>query len=181
VPETLDPEARWVCSDPGETAGWSLWKGAQLLGGGQTPLWQFAHDFHSALADNVGPLAEGETDLLRPGWDASHNTGPIKLLVCEKFALYPWAAKELAFDEFRTVQLIGAMTFTCALFDVKLHKQPASIKERAMAGGAKELFVRPLHENRHQNDSIMHGFFYHQVEVKGVNLQIPDGTKKGKK
>jgi len=174
----MDNNSRWLCVDPGETTGWSLWKGERLLGGGQTPLWAFAHDVYDAIKDNVGPLATGETDLLAAGVNAEDNVGQIELVVCEKFALYPWAAKDLAFDEFRTSQLIGALTFTCALHQVELHKQPASIKERAMAGGAKELFVRPLHENRHQNDSIMHGVFYYQVEIRGVNLQIPDGTKK---
>jgi hypothetical protein len=174
----MKDDARWLCVDPGEETGWSVWKGEKLLGGGQTKLWPFGHDVYDAIHDNVGPLAEGEETLLRPGVSADENTGPIELIVCEKFALYPWAAKDLAFDEFRTSQLIGALTFICTLHQVELHKQPASIKERALAGGAKEFFVRPLHENRHQNDSIMHGVFYYQVEVKGVNLKLPDGTKK---
>jgi hypothetical protein len=170
----VDKETRWLCVDPGETTGWSIWKGEKLLGGGQTPLWQFAHDFYDAMFRNTGPLAEHETACLARYVRASANTGRFDLVVCEKFVLYPWAAKDLKWDEFRTSQLIGSLTFMCALFNVELHKQPASIKERALAGGAKELFVRPLHENRHQNDSIMHGFFYHQVEVKGHNLKIAD-------
>lgn len=125
---------------------------------------------YDALMDGEGPLADGAAELLRAGVTAEDNVGPITLVVCEKFALYPWEAKNMHWDEFRTSQLIGALTFMCSLNDIPLHKQPAAIKERAMAGGAGELFVRPLRENRHQNDSIMHGFYYHQVEVLQQNL-----------
>lgn len=159
-----------LCVDPGETTGWSLWNGDILLGGGQTPLWPFCHDVQDAVESNVGPLAEGETELLRAGASKKANTGPIALFVVEKFALYPWAAKELSWDEFRTAQLIGALTFMAARYQLEIEKQPALIKERAMAGGAGELFVRPLRENRHTNDSIMHGFYYRQVTVKGLEL-----------
>jgi hypothetical protein len=162
-----------LCVDPGEETGWSLWNEDVLLGGGQTKLWPFAHDVHDAIEDNVGPLAEGETDLLRSGIGADQNVGPISLIVCEIFALYPWKAKELAFDEFRTVQLIGALKLIAALNAIEFYSQPAKIKDRALAGGAKELFVTPQHENRHCNDSIMHGFFYRQVEIKGATLCLP--------
>jgi hypothetical protein len=108
-------------------------------------------------------------------------------VVCEKFALYPWViygkdgrpTHALDFDEFRTVQLIGALTFMCTLRNVELHKQPATIKERALAGGAREVFVRPIHDNRHTNDSVMHGFYYVQVECNGVNIMLPDKKAKG--
>jgi len=170
----MKQKTRWLCSDPGETAGWSIWSNeGKLLGGGQTDLWQFAHDFEDAVVHNIGPLAEGETDLLRAGVTAEDNVGPFSLIIIEKFALYPWKAKELAFNEFRTVQLIGALTYIATRNSIEVEKQAAKIKERAMAGGAGELFVRPLHENRHQNDSIMHGFFYQQVTVLGNQLLLP--------
>jgi hypothetical protein len=154
------PSGRMLCCDPGETTGFSIWAGAKVIGGGQTPLWQFAHDVWDALADNVGPLSELQDDLLHPGVSQEENTGPITLMVIEKFALYPWLAKELAWNEFRTVQLIGALVFMAELHDVEVEKQAANIKERAMAAGAGELFVRPLRENRHQNDSLQHGVWY---------------------
>lgn len=168
---------RMLCVDPGEMTGWSVWKDDKLLGGGQTPLWQFAHDVYNYFHDRVGPLEEHEDQLLHPGVKAEENEGPIGLMVVEKFALYPDKASSLAWDEFRTVQLIGALHFFAQVFNVRIHKQGALIKKRALAGGAEELFIRPVHENRHQNDSIMHGFFYRQVEVKGINLKLPDKGK----
>lgn len=169
---TTVTDKRWLAVDPGEMTGWSVWKGETLLGGGQTPLWQFAHDLWDAVESDKGPLAPrkaGES-MLRAGFTAADNETPsgnaFDLIVCEKFALYPWKAKELAWDEFRTVQLIGAITFMATLRDIELHKQGANIKARATDGGAGELFTRPLRENRHENDSIMHGFYFIQVECR---------------
>lgn len=187
------PQGRWLCVDPGETTGWSVWKGEKLLGGGQTPLWDFAHDVWDTLVterpysgQQTVENAQGKKDAPLGQWNQSwlgadvkpqDNTSGFELIVCEKFALYPWEAKNLAFDEFRTVQLIGALTFMATLFDLTMHKQPATIKEPALNAGAKELFTRPLHENRHTNDSIMHGWFYLLVECRGINLGVQDGTR----
>lgn len=174
--------SRILCVDPGEETGWSIWSGSRLLGGGQTKLGHFKHDVWDAVFDNVGPLAEGEEDCLHTGVTAKDNVGPFTLFVIEQFVLYPWKAQSLAWDEFRTSQLIGALKLIAERGDIEVEKQAAKIKERAMAGGAGELFVRPLRENRHQNDSIMHGFFYNQV-TKPLNegkprVVIVDGNTK---
>ena len=173
----MPDKGRMLAVDPGENTGFSIWKDDRLLGGGQIPLWQFAHDLKNALEHDVGPLEQGESEILAAGVSPDDNVGKIDVIVCEKFALYPDKAKSLYWDEFRTVQLIGAITLLAQDHDILLHKQPALIKSRAMAGGAGELFIKPLHENRHQNDSIMHGWFYRQVEVKGINLKLPDKGK----
>jgi hypothetical protein len=168
--------ARRLCVDPGETVGWSIWtdKG-KLLGGGQTPLWTFAMDVWAACDANEGPLAEYEDGFLRDGIKPEENVGSFTKFVIEKFTLYPWEAKNLAWDEFRTSQLIGALTFIAAVHQIDVHKQPATIKERALAGGASELFVKPVVENRHTNDSIMHGWFYEQ-SLKGNRIpKVKDG------
>lgn len=178
------PEGRWLCVDPGETVGWSVWKKDRMLGGGQTPLWEFGHGVFDSLAVQTGKTCMNPQDpFLRPGaqpWlgagvDGRSNQGDISLIVCERFALYPDKAEDLAWDEFRTSQLIGTLNFMSALFDVRFHKQPASIKPQAESAGAREFFVRPATENRHQNDSIMHAFFYLAVECRGATINVPDG------
>lgn len=199
MPTRKDPTSRWLCVDPGETTGWSIWKGKRLIGGGQTPLWQFALDVQltlqqhrlepcegSALAADLNahrndrsddaPLGTGEQPWLHPGVDPAENTGPITLFVVEKFVLYPWEAKNLSWDEFRTSQLIGALTLLSINHGVELHKQGATIKDQALKGGAAELFISPVHENRHQNDSIMHGWFFVRVELLGAKVGLKDGT-----
>lgn len=158
--------------------GWSIWHGQRLLGGGQTVMWDFAQDLWDAIHDGIGPLAPGDETHLRAGITAEDNAAGesgkcFDLIVGEIFALYPHKAKDLYWDEFRTVQLIGAMKFMATLHGIEYHGQPAKIKERALAGGAGDLFTKPVHENRHTNDSVMHGFYYVAVECNGVELRSP--------
>lgn len=84
----------------------------------------------------------------------------VRRLVVEDWALYPWALKGLAWDKCRTARAIGQLELIARQFDLELVLQPAKIKEGAVAAGAENLFSTPLHENRHQNDAIMHGTFY---------------------
>lgn len=171
--ELDDP--RWLAVDPGETTGWSIWKGDRVLGGGQTPMWEFSDEVWAALEHDGGLLLDVNETSRGPA-EEELNEGGIDFIVCEKFVLYPWEAKNLSWDEFRTVQLIGALTFMARLSDIPIYKQPATIKEPARAAGAESMFLHPLYDNRHQNDSIMHGWFYVMVEMKGANLVVPDGT-----
>jgi hypothetical protein len=103
------------------------------------------------------PLGQGAQEWLRPGVDARKNRGPITRIVCEDWRLYPWKMKELAFDQCRTARAIGGLYMIAQVFGLEFILQGAKIKEAAVAGGAEELFLTPLHENRHHNDSIMHG------------------------
>lgn len=151
---------RWLSVDPGETAGWALWEGDELVDAGQDPLIEFR--------DEVG----AGVSYLRPSRFAG-----ISRLVIERFALYPWVAKSgaLDFDEMRTSRLIGALEYIAACEGMEVIFQPATIKEFALAAGAAELFRRPLHENRHMNDAIMHGWYYIHTVKRGVKVKLPGG------
>jgi len=140
--------SRWLTVDPGESTGWSVWEDKELVDAGTTPMMEFADDV----------------------WN--EKFGKIDRIVCEDWRIYPWEAKKgsLNWDQCRTARLIGVLAFIARLRDHSFILQPAAIKERAIAGGAKELFYRPLHENRHQNDAIMHGWFFVQVELLGANI-----------
>jgi hypothetical protein len=141
----------WLTIDPGESTGWAAWEGTDLLTAGTTPMWEFADALWTLLVTGTSEILD--------------LTGSVERIVCENFTLYPDKAKSLHHDEFRTVRLIGAIFFMCRTLEIEFITQPAYIKERAIAGGAKSLFYRPLHENRHQNDAIMHGVFYIQTEL----------------
>lgn len=137
----------WLSVDPGEDTGWALWEDDKLLTAGTDTLWKFL----DKLWDNIGPVTvDNEVD---PEWFM------IQKIVCEDWALYPWKLKQMGWDKCRTARGIGAIELLCRQSHIELELQPASIKEEAQNGGAKELFLRPLHENRHANDAIMHGFF----------------------
>jgi hypothetical protein len=166
---------RTLYVDPGEDTGWALSKGELLLGAGTEKMWFFADDVWAALHDG-GPLAEGGTVWLRPGIKDEDNSGPIGRIVCEDFRIYPWKAKELAWDQVRTARLIGALTFMARLHKIPLVLQGAKIKDRAVKGGSEQFFYRPLHENRHQNDAIMHYTFFTQTELRGLKLLVDDDS-----
>lgn len=146
----------WLAVDPGETVGWSLWSGADLKDCGQDAMWEFVDQ----VADSCFCV----------GGDYEHANGPfiadefngLGAIICEDWALYPWVVSTgaLDFDKCRTARAIGALTLIARLANIPFILQPASIKEGAVAAGAEEMFVSPLHENRHANDSIMHGVFY---------------------
>jgi hypothetical protein len=164
---------RTLYCDPGEDTGWALGKGLRLLAGGTEKMWTFADDVWAALQDNVGFLAEGDTPYLRDGVTAEDNSGPIGRIVMEDFRIYPWAARELAWDQVRTARLIGALTFMARVHDIPVVLQPAAIKKRAQAGGAEEMYYTPLHENRHANDAIQHFTFFTQTELLGNDTPMP--------
>jgi len=132
-----------------------LWDGPDLVDSGQDPLWEFI---------------DGVTDsTFCPGGDYEHAEGPfvrdnqpLGAIVCEDWSLYPWVIKTgaLDFDKCRTARGIGALTLIARIAGIPFILQGADIKDGAKAAGAEELFLHPLHENRHQNDAIMHGAFY---------------------
>lgn len=153
------PDVRWLTVDPGETVGWALWEGRRKIDGGQTPLWEFL----DAVAEGLEILSvradvDGRIDEWRRfGTDATF--AGIKLIVCEDFVLYPWEIRDgtMDFDSVETARGIGALTLIARLADIPFELQGANIKAAAKAAGAEDIFVRPLHPNRHENDATMHG------------------------
>ena len=162
----LDPDEKWLCVDPGESTGWSLWRGSTLVDAGTEDLWKLGHSVFNAFFREPmeNELAEDKLALKFVG---------ITRIVCEDWRIYPWEAKKgtLNWDQCRTARLIGFLTGIAAQAGLEFVLQPAKIKERAQAAGAKHLFLRPLYENRHANDSIMHGTFWLAVKegVQGVS------------
>lgn len=136
----------WLTLDPGETTGWSLWERRNLLDSGQHELWEMIDLLDWSLREGTITFSE--------------NPGVLEAIVCEDWKLYEWEAQNLVWDSFRTVRGIGAFTLLARQNNIPFILQPATIKEAAVAAGAEELFSRPLHENRHANDAIMHGVFY---------------------
>lgn len=149
---------KWLSVDPGEYTGWALWEDKKLKAAGTTPLWHFADEVWTEVKD-AGPSIFTDSNYYIED-DPVTAYGPLDLLVVEDYKIYPWKAKELIWDSVRTARLIGALTFMARACDIEFELQPAAIKEQAVLAGAEELFLRPLHENRHHNDAIMHGVYY---------------------
>lgn len=140
----------WLSIDPGESTGWALWEKDRLVEAGTDTLWDVIDSLSEACS--LTTLTENDERVQFP-----KQLGHI---VMEDWALYPWKVKDLSWDKCRTARGIGAIELVCRYTATPLTLQPAAIKKNAIAAGAEEQFLRPLHENRHANDAIMHGVFY---------------------
>lgn len=152
--------------DPGEATGYSIWEDEDLEFAGTTSMEDFPHALAVALGVE-GPLSgvrETDQELVKRLRGTSQ-------LVVEEWQLYPWKLNALAWDHCRTARLIGAIEFVAEAAGIPTVLQAAAIKEGAVAGGAEELFLRPLEENRHANDAIMHGVYYF-AQKAGERLAI---------
>jgi hypothetical protein len=178
MPERKKDSFLTLYGDPGETTGWCIGHDTLLLGGGMTPMWPWADDVWAALCGEESELLDPGN--LRNGIDPGLLQLPIGRVVLEDFRIYPWKLKALKFDPVRTARVIGAITFMCRLHAIELIFQPAAIKDAAQKAGAEDLYVRPLHENRHQNDAIQHFVFYTHTELRGNKLIVPnEGVQEG--
>lgn len=144
---------KFLTIDPGEHTGWSTWNDRELLTAGTLELDEFVATFGAFVGVEAGRFEPNPEllDALAPSIDA---------VVCEDWALYPWKLQSLAWDKCRTARGIGTLEYLSDYRSIPFILQPAAIKDAAVAGGAEDLFYRPLHENRHQNDAIMHGVFF---------------------
>lgn len=172
----MGEQFRALYCDPGEDFGWCMGLGTKLLAAGTDKMWPMADDIWDALNNPQNTANALNSDAyIRAGVDPEDMTLPIGRVVCEDFRIYPWKAKELSWDPVRTARVIGAITFMCRTLTIPLIFQGANIKAAAVAAGAEELFYRPLRENRHQNDAIMHHSYYVATELMGMNIPIPEG------
>jgi hypothetical protein len=153
---------KWMTVDPGEATGVSLWEDDKLIDAYTIPLWEFIHMLgYVLMSERVDADSE---------YGSNSDWQGIETLVVEDWALYPWKLKSLAWDKCRTARGIGALEYICDINHINFILQPAAIKKTAVAGGAEDLFYHPLHENRHQNDAIMHGVYY-LVQMDNEKLQ----------
>jgi hypothetical protein len=161
-------------ADPGEDFGWALGCGTTLVARGITKMWTTADVLWEALNDGPDKTEFFDPAYIRDEIDAEdYQDMWIERIVCEDFRIYPWAAKDLAWDRVRTARVIGAMTFMARRKEIPFILQPAAIKKAAVAAGAEELFDKPLYENRHSNDAIMHFTFFTATELLGLNMPVP--------
>lgn len=146
----------WLCVDPGETTGWSIWKDKQIVEAGQTALWDFIDAVDEWLSRERWELLRSE----EPRESTKRRREHLGAIVCEDWSLYPWMLDKLAWDKCRTARGIGALELLARQHNIPIILQGADIKDAAKKAGAEELYLTPAEENRHANDSIQHGVFY---------------------
>lgn len=151
----------WLTIDPGETTGWAIWIGTDRVEAGQTALWRFIDLVDGWAHDGIIPPefnAEGWADEIAPQ--------ALEFIVMEDWSLYADKAQALINDKQRTVRGIGAIELIARQNGIPIELQGAYTKDVAIAAGAEEMFLSPVHENRHANDATMHGVFY--IVRKGI-------------
>lgn len=149
--------------DPGESTGYATFDvdekptgRYELLDAGTADLevvqFSLAAALGVPLTDYYGDAAHGE--LIEKWVGVEH-------VAFEDFVIYPHKAQELIGDYVRTARLIGVIEFLATAADIPYTPQLArEAKSPAEAAGAEELFLSPLHENRHANDAIRHGVYW---------------------
>lgn len=152
----------WITIDPGETTGWAIWQDLKRVEAGQTQLWQFI-DALDAWAQASGEL--GRTleipHIFQVEWEPQYDAF-LGLIVMEDWVLYPpnvGSGPPEPWNKQRTVRGIGAIELIARQNAIQLELQGTDTKEIAIAAGAEDLFLSPVHENRHANDATMHGVF----------------------
>lgn len=141
-----------VACDPGESFGYCVGEDTRLDAAGTVEMWDFVH----ALAEAVDlSLGSNDPALVARLRGADH-------VVIEDWQLYPWViqAGGLDFDKCRTARAIGALEFICRASGTPYTLQPAKIKETAQAAGVDDLYLAPVHENRHANDAMQHFVYF---------------------
>lgn len=165
---------RWITVDPGEDCGLSVWEDDRLILGYTLKMEVVDLMLHFALLEQDANKIEEFLELYpecEDFWLQIYHYDIVRI-VCEDWRLYPWvmytpdgrASHALDFDQCRTARLIGAITHVARLAGIPVHLQGADIKETAVAAGAEQLYYKPLHENRHQNDAIQHGVYWLVIE-----------------
>lgn len=150
----------WLTVDPGETTGFTVWRGEKRIFSGQLPMWEFLDEVYDWCSTGQWPHDLGNHDGL-----ADCGLGA---MICEDWALYPWKLTnhQMDWDKCRTARAIGALELLTRVYGQPFILQAAAIKEAAQAAGAESLYVEPVHENRHANDAIQHGVYYLAMEGK---------------
>lgn len=84
----------------------------------------------------------------------------IDVLVCERYALYPWLLQQQGFSEVRTVEVIGVLRYLCRVHDVPFVVQNATIKKPTFAI-IKKRGTELTGLTQHERDAEAHAWHYH--------------------
>lgn len=172
-----------IALDPGETVGWSVWTPEKP--------WDFLEAGQSKAMATIDAVAAatGLDDACRasPAFRAvTHRPDPYlveqfdgwDLLICEDWSLYedpanPGRTVLPLWDKCLTARYIGAFEFLARYAGKRIVLQPALIKNAMKGSGVEEVYLRPLHENRHANDSVQHAWYYFMREAEQGKVPLP--------
>ena len=119
--------------DPGNTTGWALFKGSELVDCGQLPL----------------PKTASIIDLL-------YSFDTLNQLVVEEYRIYPNRAKQHIGQDLFTPRIIGAIEAFSHISNIPMHTQPASLGKSHFTDQRLKALHLYRKGMRHANDAIRH-------------------------
>jgi len=145
----IEKEKRVLVFDPGESTGWMLGNFAGDIIDGGTDI-----KGHSGIADLI----------------LQHSP---EIVVCERFHLFPGAAKSFSWSTFYPCEIIGVIRYMCEEHGITLVEQNPSIKR--YAGGFQKDWTEFKARNittEHTKDAYLHlKYFYKFNFTKSRKVQ----------
>jgi hypothetical protein len=142
VKHPVDSERILVALDPGETTGYGIFKGSDLIEYGQ-------------LATSKGDLAAVPVVTMIKRFRPS-------AIVYETYRVYQWKTEDHAWNDMHTSQLIGAIRFIATFQDlpILLAGQTAQVAKQFCTDTKLEDWGFWIKGQRHARDAIRHGCWY---------------------
>jgi len=134
---------RLLAIDPGGTTGFAVFTGESL-----TNSWRKGRigcrENAEEIDDIVIQLCEESTDLI---------------IVIEKFQLFPWKSKSLAWSQLNTVQIIGRVKALARLYQITVKEQTTGNRDIGYMWGKVPKLPKSNPSN-HAHDAWAHAAFY---------------------
>lgn len=97
-------------------------------------------------------------------------------LIVEEFRLYPWKSEQQAFNQIRTVEVIGVLRFLYGRavelgHECKWKEQGASIKKPTAAIINAKGIKAMKGSNRHMKDAQLHGWYHILHDLEGEAIE----------
>lgn len=127
--------------DPGETVGWALFDGPELIDCGQHRTTEWTRD-----------QIIGLRDLIR-------STAPHQV-VFESYRVYGWKTDSHANNEMHTSQIIGILRETCLEWDVPYAMQSAQIAKQFVTDDKLKAWNLWQTGQKHARDAIRHAVYW---------------------
>lgn len=139
--------------DPGETIGWSVFEGPNMVDCGQIKTKEFKRTQIKQLKD-----------LFR-----IHQPD---IMVFETYAVYSWKTDDHTWSEIHTAQIIGILRWFSMIYDVPYTKQTAQIAKGFCTDEKLKDWKLWQRGERHSRDSIRHAVYW-LLFGKSENLMRP--------
>lgn len=126
--------------DPGETTGYTVFNGDELVGVGQLA----TKDIDKGVIELIKIL-----DKFKPSF-----------VVYEAYRVYKWKTKDHANSDLHTSQFIGVIRAICAMRSIPYHMQMAQVAKQFCTDDKLKEWGLWIKGQRHARDAIRHAIYF---------------------